>query len=347
MGAAVDDMRQRQCIAAPPFTLAQLKAAIPARCFVRSLPRSLAYLAVDAGTALLLAWSADRLAGVQHVAPVARAVLWCTYWLLQGCAGTGLWVIAHECGHRAFADSAVLCDLIGWAIHSALLVPYFAWRISHAKHHRCTADVDRDEAFVPVLRFEIADPSRTTAWYEDALRIAIMLLFGWPAYLLAHVRGRRYGRHVDHFDPRSPLFTDRDAVLVIAGDLGVVTMLGLLGWLVYVRGWAWVACIYAVPLAIVNLCLVLLTFLHHTDRSLPHFRGPVRADHAHGASVADRVRDKRNGPAQEWTWLRGALATVDRDYGPLNHIWHHIGDTHVVHHLFPYVNSALLLTSGR
>ncbi|BBH04335.1 Omega-6 fatty acid desaturase, endoplasmic reticulum [Prunus dulcis] len=29
-------------------------------------------------------------------------------------------------------------------------------------------------------------------------------------------------------------------------------------------------------------------------------------------------------------WLRGALATVDRDYGVLNKVFH----THVVHHLF-------------
>lgn len=38
---------------------------------------------------------------------------------------------------------------------------------------------------------------------------------------------------------------------------------------------------------------------------------------------------------KEWTWLRGALATVDRSYGPLlNSLHHHIADTHVAHHLF-------------
>ncbi|RLM55827.1 hypothetical protein C2845_PM10G09380 [Panicum miliaceum] len=37
----------------------------------------------------------------------------------------------------------------------------------------------------------------------------------------------------------------------------------------------------------------------------------------------------------EWDWLRGALATVDRDYGAvLNSAFHNIADTHVVHHLF-------------
>ena len=36
----------------------------------------------------------------------------------------------------------------------------------------------------------------------------------------------------------------------------------------------------------------------------------------------------------EWNWLRGALATIDRDYGFFNLVHHHIGDTHIVHHLF-------------
>jgi len=37
---------------------------------------------------------------------------------------------------------------------------------------------------------------------------------------------------------------------------------------------------------------------------------------------------------EEWNFVRGALATVDRDYGILNTVFHHIGDTHVAHHLF-------------
>jgi omega-6 fatty acid desaturase (delta-12 desaturase) len=37
---------------------------------------------------------------------------------------------------------------------------------------------------------------------------------------------------------------------------------------------------------------------------------------------------------EEFTPLRGALATVDRSYGILDHVLHHITDTHVMHHLF-------------
>ena len=39
---------------------------------------------------------------------------------------------------------------------------------------------------------------------------------------------------------------------------------------------------------------------------------------------------------QEWSYLRGGLSTLDRDYGIFNKIHHDIG-THVVHHLFPQI----------
>jgi len=53
--------------------------------------------------------------------------------------------------------------------------------------------------------------------------------------------------------------------------------------------------------------LVTITFLQHSDPKIVHF------DEA------------------EWTWLRGALCTVDRTMGWfLDHKLHHIVDTHVV-----------------
>jgi hypothetical protein len=37
----------------------------------------------------------------------------------------------------------------------------------------------------------------------------------------------------------------------------------------------------------------------------------------------------------EWSFVRGALCTIDRNFGAfLNVAFHHISDTHVVHHLF-------------
>ena len=68
---------------------------------------------------------------------------------------------------------------------------------------------------------------------------------------------------------------------------------------------------YGVPMFVVYADLVILTLLQHTDVFVPHFRAPA------------------------FTWLQGALCTVDRKYGfGIETLWHHISDTHVVHHLF-------------
>jgi omega-3 fatty acid desaturase (delta-15 desaturase) len=42
----------------------------------------------------------------------------------------------------------------------------------------------------------------------------------------------------------------------------------------------------------------------------------------------------RRGEA--WSYLRGGLTCLDRDYGIFHKITHNIG-THVVHHLFPQI----------
>ena len=46
---------------------------------------------------------------------------------LQGAVCTGIWVIAHECGHQAFSKYQLVNDSVGLVMHSCLLVPYFSW----------------------------------------------------------------------------------------------------------------------------------------------------------------------------------------------------------------------------
>ena len=58
---------------------------------------------------------------------------------------TGVWIIAHECGHQAFSASQSLNNAVGLVLHSALLVPYHSWRISHANHHKYTCSIEDDE----------------------------------------------------------------------------------------------------------------------------------------------------------------------------------------------------------
>jgi omega-6 fatty acid desaturase / acyl-lipid omega-6 desaturase (Delta-12 desaturase) len=88
---------------------------------------------------------------------------------------------------------------------------------------------------------------------------------------------------------------------------------------------------YVMPLLVVNFWLVLITYLHHTDEGLPHYRG----DKWNWVKVWPDASHHFARPSLMYAaMLQGALCTVDRDYGIYNLFHHNIGDTHVAHHLF-------------
>lgn len=292
----------------------KLQAAIPPHCFKRSTTRSLLYTAVDLAIAGFFLYLATLIPSAPSVLPY---LLWPVYWYAQGAVLTGLWVIAHECGHRAFSDNIEFGDLIGLVLHSCLLVPYHSWRISHAKHHLRTNDLERDEVFIPPTESEMGGEVHGFDEIPGPLSVALRLItifkfavFGWPTYLLTHVTGRKYGSHTDHFNPTSPLFSAKDRRDIILSDIALVSVIAGLFVAGQVWGSMWMIKVYVIPYLVVNFWLVTITNLQHTDTRVPHYRG------------------------KEWTWLKGALCTVDRDYGFLNIVFHHIGDTHVAHHLF-------------
>lgn len=126
---------------------------------------------------------------------------------------TGVWVIAHECGHQAFSESETINNLVGLVLHSALLVPYHSWRITHAKHHGNTGSCSDDEVFCPATRTE-SGKSRTAE--EDIAEIVheaplvqlfwiiSMLTVGWmPGYLVFNATGpsKYKGFPKSHFNP--------------------------------------------------------------------------------------------------------------------------------------------------
>lgn len=209
---------------------------------------------------------------------------------------------------------------MGAVLHSLLMVPYWSWKHSHRRHHSNTGSVTKDEVFVPPVE---ADPATRTA-FQRFLRtpagragsIAFSLTLGWPAYLAFNIAGREYPstNWVSHFDPHSPIFSKRERASIVASDAGLVVAACAVAAVARAVGWLPVLALYGVPLAVTNAWLVTITLLQHTHPALPHY------DDA------------------DWAWLAGALSTVDRDYGAfLNAVHHHIGDTHVAHHLFSQI----------
>lgn len=301
----------------PPFTVGDLKKAIPPHCFHRSLLRSFSYVVYDLALVSLFYFLATTYIPV--LPQPYRYLAWPVYWIFQGCVSTGVWVIAHECGHHAFSNYQWVDDTVGLILHSFLLVPYFSWKYSHRRHHSNTGSLERDEVFVPKAKSKLG-------WYSKYLNnpvgrlltLTITLTLGWPLYLCFNVSGRPYDRFACHFDPNGPIYNDRERLQIYISDVGIISVSFLLYKVMMAKGLAWLVCVYGVPLLIVNAFLVTITYLQHTHPALPHY------------------------DTSEWDWLRGALATVDRDYGILNRVFHNITDTHVAHHLFstmPHYNA--------
>lgn len=242
----------------PDYTIKDIRDAIPKHCFERSAAMGLYYVFRDIAILAAVFTVFNKFCTPEYVPSYGlRAALWAGYTVVQGLVGTGLWVLAHECGHQSFSPSKTLNDTVGWICHSALLVPYFSWKISHGKHHKATGNMERDMVFVPRTREE---QSSRTGWllhemhelmeetpiYTAGHMIA-QQLFGWPMYLIYNVtghnnhekqtEGKGAGRKngdgsVNHFLPSSPLYERKDEHLILLSDLGIgitATVLGFVG----------------------------------------------------------------------------------------------------------------------
>jgi len=233
-------------------------------------------------------------------------------------------VIGHECGHGAFSPSRTLNDTVGYALHTLLLVPYFAWQYTHAKHHKYTNHLVHGETHVPPNKEEASIKFNMISALGDRLfaiyELISHLLFGWPAYLLFNATGGRVSYKgekfssnsiVDHFrSSNSSLFPPELHFKILLSALGCgAVVIGLAIW-GFVYGWTQPLRWYILPYVVSNFWLVLYTWLHHSHPEVPNYGD------------------------DEYTWLRGALSTIDRPYPWLVDKLHlGIGSTHVLHHI--------------
>ncbi|GBE85196.1 fatty acid desaturase-domain-containing protein [Sparassis latifolia] len=335
----------------PDFNVKDLLSAIPAHCHKRSMFRSSLYAFWDfflLACIYKLATFADTLITPASIPNpylycFARFALWSLYGFAAGLVATGVWVVAHECGHQAFSESKTVNNAVGWVLHSALGVPYHSWRITHAKHHASTGHMTQDQVYVPKTRSQLGLPQfqpdqedlRGSSVTQEVMSelwdaigdtpigaswgVATYLLAGWIMYILRNASGQhRYPAFTNHFDPSAAMFSPHHRNQIIVSDVGIALWAaGVITW-IYYKGFAEVFCLYLVPYLWVNHWLVMVTFLQHTDPILPHYR------------------------AGEFTFPRGALATLDRNLlGECGSFmgWigacatHGISETHVAHHV--------------
>lgn len=168
---------------------------------------------------------------------------------------------------------------------------------------------------LPLNRELISNPKQDRGAFDRLVRILGLSVLGWPLYLFLDVGGPP--KHdelslVNHFNPFCAYFRESMAIWVMVTDIGLIGWMWCLYRIYLMIGGMKFLSYYFIPYLIVHHWLLISTFLHHTDWNIDRFS------------------------PSEWSWLRGVFSTIDRDYGWfLKYTFHHINDTHVIHHLFP------------
>ncbi|KAL8089519.1 hypothetical protein AgCh_039116 [Apium graveolens] len=294
--------------APPPFKLADIRAAIPRHCWVKNPWRSISYVMRDFVVIFVL-----LMMGLHF----DNGAFWPFYWLAQGTMFWAIFVLGHDCGHGSFSDNPRLNSIFGHILHSSILVPYHGWRISHRTHHQNHGNIEKDESWVPLPE----KIYKSLPVHIKLLRFKIPFpIFAYPLYLIS----RSPGKKGSHFNPYSDIFHPSERNLVVTSTLCWTAMLAFLGYMANIFGSLQILKLYGVPYIIFVMWIDGVTYLHHHgyDKKLPWYRG------------------------KEWSYLRGGLTTIDRDYGWINNIHHDIG-THVIHHLFPQIPHYHLIEATR
>ncbi|CAO2653054.1 Nn.00g024650.m01.CDS01 [Neocucurbitaria sp. VM-36] len=315
-----------------------LRDAIPAKCFERSLVRSMAYVVRDLVAVSVLFSSAVWLAKLD--APWSVTIpLWTLYSFVQGLFFTGLWILAHECGHDSFSPYLNVNATVGWFLHSMLMVPFFSWKFSHSRHHRYANHMQKDTVFVPSRKEELEQKQAKGMSLVEKLMdhtaadtpivsfgaLVFHQLFGWPAYILlnagAGVKSLTKSSRKEspkfkqsHLDPTAHVFTDAEQPFVLLSNIGLILVLAALYRVSQSLGVGHTFLLYGLPYLWMNHWIVAITYLHHTHPDAAHYE------------------------EGNWTYAKGALSTVDREFGFIGrHIFHGIIEYHVVHHIFPRI----------
>lgn len=249
----------------PAYTIKEVHDAIPAHCFRPNTLLSIAYIVRDFATAFVFAYIA-----ITYVPKIEnqgfRIFAWGFYSFWQGLVFTGLWELAHECGHGALSKKKWVNDVMGMIMHSFLLVPYHAWRLTHSTHHKTTNNLNKDIAFIPDTKKVYFAKRNSRGWFMKSLELFedvpffVLLetighqLIAFPTYLLINnfalprmAATPWWKRSHFYIGGDGPNFKPRNRKDIVASNCGIAVSLTLLWIAGSVFGWDNVIKLYGVP----------------------------------------------------------------------------------------------------
>jgi len=218
-------------------------------------------------------------------------------WAFAGTACTGLFVIGHDCGHKSFAKSGWLNDLVGITMFLPLIYPFEPWRIQHNHHHNHTNKLDVDNAWQP-FRAE-------SFYYHPTFLKVILSAVKGPFWWIAST-----GHWLkNHFALSLFTETQRPKVVISLVALGVFSVFFFPLMIYYFGVWGLVK-YWGIPWLGFHFWLSTFTMVHHTLPFLPFME------------------------LKDWTDARARLAsTVHCDYPSWIEFLCHQINVHIPHHV--------------
>ncbi|KAL9655143.1 hypothetical protein ABK040_008919 [Willaertia magna] len=356
-----------------PFTLSQLRQAIPEHCFKRSLLISSFHLILDIIQVVITFYlfsKADNwiIENFQNIPAIywPLHILWLiTYFIIQGTNFTSLWVLHHECGHFAFCENNLISDIVGYIVGTLLYVPYFAWQKSHAVHHACTGHMERDQVWVPyrILEDEKDQEKKKFELHGNSftvmLEIITMSTIGWPLHLLVNISGpikenviNYFLKGVRYFPHTEETEKNKDEKKEEKKEHGISFCSHFYpGSPIFTKSEAFKIHLSNVGIVAWTAVIAHLVSLYGGYTIMTYYFLPLIGNFfllttlTYLQHVDERVPHFDEG---EWYWLKGAICTIDRFFG--DNFWgrlmdaklHHITTTHVCHHVFskiPFYNA--------
>ncbi|GAB4381812.1 MAG: fatty acid desaturase [Elainellaceae cyanobacterium] len=218
-------------------------------------------------------------------------------WIFTGTALTGLFVIAHDCGHRSFAKRRWVNDWVGHILLLPLIYPFHSWRILHDHHHVHTNKLEVDNAWHPWTVESYNGQSSLMRWLYQGFRGRL-----WWMASIAHWA-------VLHFNPAQVSHRDRNKM-----KLSIAVVVGFAAFffpaLILTTGIWGVVKFWLLPWLVYHFWMSTFTLVHHT------------------------TSDIQFHPVATWNEVEAQLAgTVHCTYPRWVEILCHDINVHVPHHL--------------
>ena len=342
-----DDPRLKWILDSPaPFSLSDLRNAIPSYCFKPSYLKSFSYVLHDCfGVLLFLCINITLSNNVIHInSSISIISQWFVLPFFQGCFMLGLFQIGHDCGHGGFSSNILVNDIIGNFVHTILLWPYYPWKFTHHMHHANVNSLSKNDGFFAAYSSKKQDVKRivktkqyrlvtcSKPYYQNILNLILRVIlfilmnaFGWFFFLVFDISGRPMHYNncqkqkqnqfevVSHFNPFCCMFNNKFKKQVQC----FISILFVSGWvytLIFVFGNMYGAVmmikLFWLPHMFGTHLLLTVGILQHANERIAKFND------------------------DEWNWLRGSFGTIDNDLGFINYFSHNGSNGHFIHHLF-------------